>query len=247
LIELRKFTAKGYEQARQHFAKAIEIDPNYAEPHHLTSFAHTNDVRFGYSSDPAKSFGLAGKFAAQALAIEPENAEALAMVAFLRFVQKKIPESLEIAYQALEKAPNEPGVTFALAWILLYSGDPESAITYYTKIKRLAPVPSFAILNGDLLAHIYAGKYEEAKKLVPVYLARTPEALRPANLVFAAIPFFQTNQIDKANSMVEEALNLDPNLSISVFRPFDLPFVDKSIPESFYVIYRKLGIPDLPE
>jgi adenylate cyclase len=246
LEQLRLYTAEGYKKALQHFARAIELDPQYVNPHHLMAFAHTNEVRFGYSSDPAKSFTHAEQFLSRALALEPGNAEALAGTAFLRYVQKNIPEAKRLALEAHEKAPNQPYVAFALAWILLYSGDPEGAIGYYTLIKRLAPVPSVAILNGDLLAYIYAGNYEKAKKLAPVYLERVSNVLRPVNLVFSALPFYKTNDLATAKSMVKEALKLQPDLSIQSFRHFDLPFADQSVPESFYTIYRELGVPDLP-
>jgi adenylate cyclase len=246
LEQLRLFTAEGYENARQRFARAIELDPQYVNPHHLMAFAYVNDVRFGYSADPAKSFSLAEQFLSKALALESGNVEALAGTAFLRYVQKKIPEAKRLALEAHESAPNQPNVAFALAWILLYSGDPEGAIPYYSLIKRLAPVTSIAILNGDLLAHIYAGKYEEARKLVPAYLERVPEALQPVNLVLSALPYYNLNDVEKAKSMVAKALQLQPNLSIKSFRHYDLPFVDQSVPESFYAIYRKLGVPDLP-
>jgi len=246
LEQLRLFTAEGYENARQHFARAIELDPQYVNPHHLMAFAHVNDVRFGYSADPAESFSLAEQFLSKALALEPGNVEALAGTAFLRYVQKNIPEAKKLALEAHEKAPNQPYVAFALAWILLYSGDPEGAIPYYSLIKRLAPVTSVAILNGDLLAHIYAGKYEEARKLVPAYLERVPEILQPVNLVLSALPYYKLNDVAKAKSMVAKALQLQPNLSIKSFRHYDLPFVDQSVPESFYAVYRELGVPDLP-
>ncbi len=244
--EMRKYTAESLKNARRHFEKAIEYDPNFVMPYSLTAMTHALDVRYGYSPDPKKSFALAAQNIEKALALDPSSSPALVTLGFLRFVQKRYPEARKLAFKAYEGAPNLHFVVYALAWILKHGGESAESLPYFARIKRIQPVVPRDVLYDEFTAHLDAGKFEAARKLVPAYLAKASERTLPRTLVFSAVSFLKTSDRAEADAMVAKALALRPELSIKDFRYFELPYADKSIPGRWFAAMRELGVPDLP-
>ena len=179
--------------------------------------------------------------------IDPAYSLALGHLAIVRVIQKRAKEAQKLAYQAAEIAPSDAAAIGAAAWVLKYSGQAKRSLPFFAKAKRLQPVLPWWLVVDEYGALLDAKEYVAARALAPAYLAAGfPDNFRPAFLVTAALSDLKTGDRAGAEALVAEALKLKPDLSLVALRPFDIAYIDKSIPEQKYVLWRELGIPDEP-
>lgn len=236
------FTADGLKQARRHFEKALELDPNLVAARSYLGFTHAMDRRMGYALDPEKSLALAERFIAKALELHPAYPLALGHLAIVRVIQKRAKDAQKLAYQAAELAPSDAAAIGPAAWVLKYSGQAKKSLPFFAKAKRLQPVLPWWLVADEFGAHLDAKEYAAARVLAPAYLAADyPDNFRPAFLVTAALSHLKTGDRVGAEALVAEALKLKPDLSLVDQRPFDIAYIDKFSARGFTSNLGSLG------
>jgi len=239
-----RFTAEDNKIARVHYEAALARDPNYLDALVGLGFTHIMDVRLGFTGDRAGSLATAEKYLSRALALDPDRPATLSNYAVLRVVQKRGAEAQEFARRAIESGAGDARVVRGLAWVLKYSGASQESLTYFEQAKRMTPVPLWWLIADEYGALVDAGKYEAAYRATESYLAVIPEVYRAEFLLYAAVAPWQVGDHEKARAFVAEAKELKPGISISDLWPFDLAYIDSSIPERRYAVLRDLGLPD---
>ncbi|WP_027257920.1 adenylate/guanylate cyclase domain-containing protein [Leisingera aquimarina] len=242
-----KFTQSDNYLARQHFARAADLDPSYAAAQSRIGFTHLMDARMGFSTDPARSISLAEAHMERALELDPDRPGSLESFALVRVIQKRPDEARDLALRAVRLGPGDASAIRGTAWVLKYIGDSEESLEFFARAVRITPVTLWWLIADQHGAMMDAGEFEAAFALTDELLAATPEAYRAHFFALAAIPAWQIGEKARAIELMDEARKINPQLSISDYKAFDLAYVDNSLPEKRYLILKELGLSDRPE
>ena len=203
---------KGLIQARQLFAKAAEIDPDYAKAY--AGIANCDSRLAGWYNDPIASWEILG-MTDRALSIDPNLAEAHAARGVALANAGRRDEARQTFERALELDPAsfDANLHFARFWMTV--GNYEEAIKYYTRAVEIQPddaQPCFLLQ----MACRSTGRTEEAERYARLGVKRAEEAMRqhpdigrPAQGAACALAALG----DKEGAMhwLERALALDPD------------------------------------
>ncbi|WP_109314044.1 adenylate/guanylate cyclase domain-containing protein [Ruegeria sp. AU67] len=239
-----KFTAEDNKIARMHYEAALARDSNYLDALVGLGFTHVMDVRLGFTEDRSGSLALAEEYLSRALEHDPDRPATLSNYAVLRVVQKRGAEAQEFVRRAFENGAGDARVVRGMAWVLKYSGASKESLTYFSRAKRITPVPLWWLIADEFGAFLDSGNFEAANEAIESYLAVVPEIYRAEFLLFAAVASWHEGDLEKAKALIAEARELKPAISIGDLRPFDLAYIDRSIPERRYAVLRDLGLPD---
>jgi Flp pilus assembly protein TadD len=121
-----------------------------------------------------------------------------------------------------------------------WRGDPEGAVEHFTHAMRLSPLDPemYRMQAGMAIAHIFAGRFEEAA----IWAKRAYREM-PAQLMVAAASFALAGRLEEARQAMDRLRELDPTL-----RPSNVTkYVPISRPQDIAVFVeglRKAGLPD---
>jgi len=242
--EFSLFTQEGNTNARHHFERAIDIDPNYAGAYSRVAMTHFIDARLGFGNNPEQSTKQAETIALQALALNDRLPNALTALAFIRVIQKRPEDAKNLVHQALEIAPNDQNTNAIAAWVYKYVGEAKRSLPYFDKARRLQPIDQRWLVGDHFGALLDAGESEAAINLLPDILASHPEDAYADMYTGIAIANFRLGDRANAQAVIAKALDLNPGLSIARLRQWNLAYVDDAIPEARNSVLRELGLPD---
>ena len=138
---------------------------------------------------------------------EPENTEALELLALVKYEQHKRDEALEI----IEKTPQEKRTTMQLliqARIHEWKGEKERAEKVYGEIIRREARTTKEKL-AEAIAHRELGQTEEARRILGEILEANPECTEA--LIELGITYNKTNNHDEAIKHLKKAIEINPN------------------------------------
>jgi adenylate cyclase len=159
----RAQAAASREDAKQAFAQALKIEPNSYEA--KLGIASVLVVGLATGSDqPEEDEVQAEKLLNELLARDPNRSQLHAMIALLRRVQNRLPESRIEWERAIELDPNNASAYGQLGTTMIYLGDPAAAIPLEEKRIRLNPNdPNIALAYWSIgLAHLLQNHVAEA-------------------------------------------------------------------------------------
>ena len=171
--EWNKRSKEGFENAIRHYERAIELDPNYADPY--TGLADT------YSLYPFYNFGApkivmpkAKAYAQKAIELNPNTAGAYTSLAFVLYSYEY---EWELAEEYHRKAiilnPNYPTGHHWFGMYLVQMGRADEAIPLLIKGTQLDP-EAMIIKNGLSIAYWCAGQNQMAQKTVETQFQNDP-------------------------------------------------------------------------
>lgn len=165
----------GYPRARAAAARAIELDPELAEPHVTNAIA----ALFWEWNWPKAERALG-----RALALNPQLAVARAVHALFLMTCRRLDEALAEAEQARELDPLSVFTNMAVAWAHHFAGRHEQAAREALRTREIVPGLEEA---GNLLISSYEalGRLEDAAKLIaaqPAWSVRLDGAVLRAAL-----------------------------------------------------------------
>jgi tetratricopeptide (TPR) repeat protein len=219
------------------------MNPQFAQAFAGLSFTHSFDADLQWSDAPEQS--VAESYKAARRAVELDNEEALAHMALgaahmRRGEQEEAISAFEFATQL------NPGMVEAYRLLGIYlglAGRPEEAIANLEKAMRLSPHDPwfFECLYGMAMAHIAAGRYEDAVDWAQRLRQRKPEY--PVTYLILAGTYVRLERLDEAQSALEEALRLNPGYSLSAVR-LALAGANVAFRERTIEALRKAGLPE---
>jgi adenylate cyclase len=212
---VERATQEANGQARQLFAKATALDPQFALAYTLLGLTYLKEWLVGWSYDP-HTLDQAVELAHQALALDDALPEAHMVLGLTYVSQGQSEQGLAEGGRAIARDPNCALCHIALAEALLLVGRPEEALGLVEKAIRLDP-ESAAYFSFDLgWAYRLLGRYEEALAAQKRALTRNPELL-PAHMELARL----YNELSrKEEAQVEETAvrQLNPNIPLEMLR-----------------------------
>jgi len=235
---LQRYTKDANDHARSMFEKAIELDSELAAAYMGLGWTYYNDWAMQWSRDP-QSLERAFALAKRAIALDDSLAPAHSLLGHVYLWKKQYEEAIAEKERAIAIDPNDADGYSDLAEVLIWGGKPEDAIGLVEKAIRLNPHYPVNYLYTLGYAYFATGQYEEAIAAEKEALTRNPDFLG-SHLILIAI-YSKLGQEEKARAHVAEALRINPQLSLEVWRE-RLPFKDQADLEGFLDALRKLGL-----
>jgi class 3 adenylate cyclase/tetratricopeptide (TPR) repeat protein len=188
-------------RAMAFYAKAIELDPNFADAQAGYALAAALVSIFDLDP-PAVARKRALNAASRALELDPDNGRAYVALSVLQLRDGgRHADALASARRAVALGPNDPGALANLGVILAYSGDPTEAIAVTERALRLSPSPPPIIRQIAGVVFYIARQYDRAIEEMRAVSAALPAAHAPHAYLAAA--YGRLGQLDLARSEAE--------------------------------------------
>jgi adenylate cyclase len=177
-----------YIRALNFYSKAIELDPKFADAY--AGYARVAVEVWRNNSDQALPAPVARKraydAAGKALELDPTNARAHTVLAFLQLSDGRHEEAIASGKRAVELNPNDAEAHANLGMVLSFAGRPQEAIATIGNAMRLNPVPPAGLRLLAGMVFFNAQEYDRAiAELEPVVKA-WPDAETPREYLSAA-------------------------------------------------------------
>lgn len=241
---LYRLRREEFEQARDMFQRAIELEPGYATPYALSANWYSIRIGQGWSVNLSEDVEAVNRLATAALERDPFDTRALALCGHVRsFLFRDYEGAIVLFQRALTGSPNS-----AEAWLwssptYSYIGEGVEAARRAEQSLRLSPFDSHVFLNHTALAlaHYTSGDFDSAVRAGRKATAENPRytaALR----IFAA-SLVGASRAEEARSVARALLEHEPTFRVEAFCRAH-PYKDPLRREMLARHLRSAGLPE---
>jgi len=159
---LNRYTKDGELEARRHFERALELDPDYAAAYAGLSISHLHEYEANWSEAPEAALERASVLAQKAVALDDADSSAryaISLVCYYRGQHELAKVHME---KALELNPNDYHNICNKGWFLAFSDRSSDSIACSIEAMRLNPLVPDNCLFAIGIAEYVAGRYEDA-------------------------------------------------------------------------------------
>jgi adenylate cyclase len=151
-------------RAMTFFAKAIELDPKFANAQAGYALMAVQVLRYNLEFEmfPTVARKRAYDAAGRALDIDPSNSRAYVALAVLQLGDARHSDAVSSARRAVNLGPNDPVALAYLGMILAYAGEHTEAVAVIEQALRLSPSPPPLIRQLAGIVFYNARQYERA-------------------------------------------------------------------------------------
>jgi TolB-like protein/tetratricopeptide (TPR) repeat protein len=239
------WTNEGSAQALRFLDQAFKHDPHFVPAVILAENCWSLRYTRGWSP-AAKALAESERLARLAVKLDPENAEALAILARrMASINHDYEEAVSVAQRAVESNPNSSFAWRHSGWAYAFAGRPQEALAHFERALRLSPREALihdvaSPLNGMALALIQLERDAEAVGMARKSIQQNPESAGAWRMLAAALAL--TGQLEQARAAFERVRVLDPECTIqSLYLRFGH---SESARARFYEGLRKAGMPE---
>ena len=234
---------ESFSRAHGLLKQAIAHDPNYGPAYSYASYWHLLRVGQGWSTDAAADAEEASRMAQSAIALDDNDALALAIYGHVHsYLKRDFETAVELQDRAIEVGPS-----CAMAWTLSsvtrgYLGHGPIAVMRAERGLLLSPRGPHVVYYEHILsqAHYVSGNFEEAVQWGRK-AARHNERLT-SNLRCLIASLVAAGQQEEAQRMARRLMEIDPAMNLTDFaRRTPLP---GELRDRFVDRLRKAGIPE---
>ena len=217
LASTHHMTRESVSEALALYAKATELDPDFASPHGMAAFCYVVRKINGWTTDRAQDVADAARLASRAARLGKDDAVALAFGGLaLGYVVGDLEGAVALIDRALVLNPNLATAWYASGTVRAFrGGEPDVAIEHLRRAMRLSPYDPFMFTMQGVtaFAHFFAGRYDEASSWAEKAFWERPNIL--ATLRIAAVSNAFAGRLEEAQKAVARALELDPAMRLS--------------------------------
>ena len=199
-------------QALKLLARAINLDPCYAQAHGLKAVCSAWRAFQGWG-DRHQAFLEAAESVDQAVACDPNEPWAYIAQGFIAVANRRDSEAVEAFRRAIDTSPSFSYAHGLLGAAHAFGGQSDQAIECIDRAVRLSPRDIFGE-EYELyyaFAHFQAGSYVEAASAAHRAIQQRPE--HPTLYIMAAASYGLAGETDTAKRMVAQLTDLVPNIS----------------------------------
>lgn len=244
MSHFRQATREAVTQALRLFDTAIGLDPDFASAYGMAAWCHYWRKMNGWMEDRPRELAEGARLAGRAVELGRDDAAALTRGGHaLAHFGGDLNHGIAAVDRALVLNPNLAAAWYLSGFQRISCGEPDNAIERFAHAMRLSPLDPemFQMQTGTAMAHLFAGRFDEASAWADKARHELPGILRVAG--FSAASHALAGRIDEARRAMQHVRRLDPTLRISdlaewvvLRRPEDLAtFVDGM---------RKAGLPE---
>jgi TolB-like protein/class 3 adenylate cyclase/tetratricopeptide (TPR) repeat protein len=235
-------TKEGCLEAFEYYAKALEIDPEFARAYAATALGFTALKANYWSIDPSLESAPAETYARRALALDKTDSLVLASSGWsLALVAGQIEEAGRLLDLAIELDPNLFAAWSCRGWIGVMLGE-TNAFEYFEQALRRNPLDRyvFGVEAGIAHGHFLAGHLDTAISWATRSLQRMPGSMPALNALIVSKAM--AGQIDEAKRLWAERPEGLRNIRIATLRQW---FPAKpEVLERYAVGFRLAGVPE---
>ena len=201
----------GLSQARQHFERAVEMEPSHSDAHAYLGLTSMFELTQRITKDPEKTLDEIMAHGRKAESLNPENPLALMSIAAAYFFRGDHPTALDYAQRAVQFNPSNAFSFFWLSLAQLHSGDFQQGEESILKGIELSPAdPNMNHFNAThYFALLGQGRYDEALVAIDKALRQHKAGLM---LGFRAAVLGHLERGPEAKTALDRYLALRPNL-----------------------------------
>jgi len=216
LASAHDWTKEGVDKALQLVGRATDLDPGFAPAYGLGAWCYYWRRMNGWTTDQHHQVSEVVRLAGTLVELGNEDAAALSYCGLaLGHVANEAEAGIMLADQALLLNPNLAAAWYASGALRLLHRDLDEAINHLERAMRISPLDplTFFTLSYTAIAHFFADRHEEARKLSERACQTQVNFL--TSLRIAAASHAATGRLDEARVYVAQALRLDPALRLS--------------------------------
>jgi adenylate cyclase len=236
------FTKEAFNQARQMYQKAIELDPTYAVAYAWLGWTYYMEWFYQLSDDP-QALEQALTMEQQAIALDDSLSLAHDVLgAVYLYKNKQYEQAIAEAKRAIALSPNFYSPYGVLAASLIFAGRPAEAIDELEKAIRLNPSNPLYLasyLTGLGVAYSMTGRVEEAITALKRAVSLVPNFSLPHESL--ASIYSALGREEEAQAEAAEVMRLNPRFSLEGLKQ-RLPVKDPADLERYLASLRKAGL-----
>jgi TolB-like protein/cytochrome c-type biogenesis protein CcmH/NrfG len=216
---IHRFTRDDSNQARALLERAVALDPQFSTALARLSELGVWEVIHSWTDDPDRTLEVALDQARKAVALDPRDAEAHAMLSFALLTAGDSRASVDSARRAVNLNPSFPLALTFLAYMTHMTGHPpQESIDLVHRAMRLSPHDPMEWLFYDALSGAYwnAGQFEEGLAVSRRLIAFLPDYYY--GYIWATLNLVNLGQMEEAKEMIRRGLQVQPALSLTLIR-----------------------------
>lgn len=245
---LNRYTEDGEFEARRHFERALELDPECAAAYAGLSISYIHEYEANWSEAPEDALERAYTLAQKAVALDDADSPARYAISSACYYRGQYELANAHIEKALELNPNDYHNICNKGYILAFSDRPLESIACSKEAMRLNPLTPENCLFAIGIAEYVAGRYEEA--LAAFGRTKGWGLVRPASIAACYAQLGRDAQARAAAAEVRALAPSDPSVpeedDIERWRVYwsrMMPFENPNNWAKFLEGLRKAGLP----
>ncbi|MEZ5832538.1 MAG: winged helix-turn-helix domain-containing protein [Dongiaceae bacterium] len=213
---VHRWTREANAEALRHFARAIQLDPDFAAAYGMAARCYAQRKGSGWTVDRPNETAEAGRLARRAATLGRDDAVALSTAGMaLAFVVGDLDGGATLIARARVLDPNSASAWQFSGWVQVWLGKPEVAIEHVAHAMRLSPSDPhvFNMQAAAASAHFFAGRCAEASSWAEAAVGQQPNHLI-GQCILAASSALCERPTEARNAMIL-LRQLEPTLSLS--------------------------------
>ena len=237
---------KGLRDTMDLYAKAVSVDPEFADAHAGLARAAVEMWRQDVADvmPGARARAYAYESAARALEIDPANGRAYSVLAVIQLGEGHHEAAIKSARKAVSLGPSDAEAHLDLGLVLAYAGEPGPAIEALQTALRLNPKPTPDAWIYAGVVYFFDEQYDRA--INALSKARASRARTEPVWTYLAAAHSQLGETDKASAALEGLLKEYPASSIEYYRTVKAYFRRAEDLERYLDGLKSAGLPDWP-
>jgi TolB-like protein/DNA-binding SARP family transcriptional activator/Tfp pilus assembly protein PilF len=240
--EYLKFTLAGNTRAREHFLRALEFDPTYAE----ATLALANTYFVEMTGTPKDDWGSAlatiTELDRQAAQIAPRMPRLHELRSMLAMTRGDYDSALEEAESMVEVDPNGADSHYVLGRMYFFIAQYESAIEHLKTAERINPHSRASYSAHLAFSYLALGQLDEAVSMLEAVAKRWPDY--SSATAYLAILYQLAGQETEARQQLVLYSRLNPQLTMLAVEQRFSPMRDRALADRIISAARQVGIPD---
>jgi len=234
-------TRENFSAARSCWEKALALDPNSSSLLAMLAFVHCVDARYGWTEDRKTALDKARVYVDQALALDPENADAHVSLGYLSMMTGDYAQAAKHVREAVQLAPSSADAAHFSGLVLAFSGFAAEAVAQVQRAITLNPnhPPYYLGVLGN--AYRLAGQFDEAIAAFEEFHARRPGS--GFGLVDLVIAYEQEGQSEQAKKTAAQLLSEKREFTITSWLKTQDCRADKAQVDIDAAALRSAGLP----
>ncbi|MEJ0011800.1 MAG: winged helix-turn-helix domain-containing protein [Bauldia sp.] len=229
-------TPEGNRTGRLLLQRAIELDPEFAEPYAWLALSHVWGWAF-WGEDMKAQAVLARKDAERAIALDPDGTDARWVLGYVLAYGGDLAGGIAEFATTLRDNPNNADAWTMLGELKVHEGDALEAIACLDRALRLNPFPGSAYYWSRGWAEYGARRYEDA-----VQTLRNEPVRRTAAQRILAASLAELGRMDEARAEAAAFMAANPHFTISQWAKAQ-PFTSEADRKHYVDGYLKVGLP----
>lgn len=234
-----RHTIEDNKKAREMFAHAVELDPQFARAYSAIALTHSAEYRYGWVSNRKTALRSAQEIAEKAVSIDDQLPQAYWVLGYVYLQQRKYDQAIQSARQAIKLNPNFADGFATLGVSYIYAGDPYNGMLMMQQAMRLNPQYPAPYASALGQAYYFLERYEDALAVLKMAIERNNNLL--TSHVFYIASLSRLDKIDDANWAAVQLKSLIPDFKLDDVGEM-FPIKDKVSLDSVKADLGKAGI-----